>query len=373
MDKKRILIATNAFYPDISPRSFRATELAKEFVRQGHEVKVLTHPRIGTAEYCKVHNVEFKNLGDLTWPVPTVKGTGIVRFFWRVVTRFSMLLLEYPFIQIMPLLKKGLEGESGYDALISVAVPYPIHWGVAAVRSKKNPIAKIWIADCGDPYMGQENDTFKPPFYFGWLEKKFCRKADYITVPTQSAVKGYYKEFRHKIHVIPQGFRFEDVKVYDGPMSGDKAIFGYGGMFIPGRRDPSELLGFLNSLDESYRFEFHIYTITPQLAEPYAAASKGRIVLKKVTDRDSLLFEMSKMDFVVNFENIGNTQTPSKLIDYAIIKKPILSIKTGDLKKDTVLEFLNKDYSHALVIEDYQQYRIEKVAQKFLNLIEPTA
>lgn len=370
MEVKKILIVTNAFYPDISPRSFRATELAKELVRQGHSVKVLTHPRKGTADFCEVHGIEYKNLGDLTWPVPTIKGSGIVRLFWRAATRFSTLLFEYPFIQIMPLLKKGLKDESGYDALISVAVPYPIHWGVAAVRNNKNPIAKTWIADCGDPYMGQENDTFKPPFYFGWLEKNFCSKADFITVPTQSSIKGYYKQFHNKIRVIPQGFRFEDVKIYQGPKTTSKVIFGYGGMFIPGRRDPSELLTFLNSLDHTFSFEFHIYTITPQFVEPFIAGSHGRIVIKTVTDRESLLFEMSKMDFVVNFENIGNIQTPSKLIDYAILKKPILSIKSGDLKTNTVLEFLKGDYTNGLVVDDCDQYRIEAVTRKFLHLIE---
>ena len=369
MKSNKILIVTNAFYPDISPRSFRATELAKELVRQGHSVKVLTHPRTGTAAFCANLGIEFKDLGHLTWPIPTVKGSGIVRLFWRVVTRFSTLLFEYPLIQIMPLLKKGLKGESGYDALISVAVPYPVHWGVAAVRSKENTIAKRWIADCGDPYMGQENDTFKPPFYFGWLEKKFCRKAEFLTVPTAASIKGYYPEFHSKIKVIPQGFRFEDAKIYDGPKTSDKIIFGYGGMFIPGRRDPSELFNFLNALDESFEFEFHIYTITPHLVTPFIEASKGRIQLKPIVDRDALLFEMSKMDFVVNFENIGSTQTPSKLIDYAILKKPILSVKFGDLKTEVVNEFLKENYQNSMKIENTAQYRIENVAQQFLELI----
>lgn len=368
MDNKKILLTTNGFYPDISPRSFRATELAKELVRQGHKVKVLTHPRPGCAEFCAANGIEFKDLGMITWPTPTIKGSGIARLFWRVTARFSSLLFEYPFIQLMPMLKRGLKGESGYDMLISVAVPYPIHWGVAAVRSAKNQIAKIWVADCGDPYMGQENDTFKPPFYFGWLEKKFCRNANYITVPTAAAVKGYYPEFHDKIRVIPQGFRFEDVKKYNGPKTTDKIIFGYGGMFIPGRRDPSELLALLNSLDESHAFEFHIYTATPALVEPFVEASKGRIQIRKILDRESLLYAMSQMDFVVNFENVGNTQTPSKLIDYAILEKPILSVKTGGLKADVVLEFLNGDYHNTLVIPDTDQYRIENVAKKFLAL-----
>lgn len=370
MASKKILIVSNAFYPDISPRSFRATELAKEFVRQGHVVKVLTHPRIGTDIFCKENGIEFKDLGHITWKAPTVKGSGIIKLFTRVITRFSTLLFEYPFIQIMPLLKKGLKDEKDYDILISVAVPYPIHWGVAAVRSKKNPIAKVWIADCGDPYMGQENDTFKPPFYFGWLEKKFCRKAEFLTVPTPSSIQGYYKEFHDKINVIPQGFRFEDVKKFEGEKTTDKVIFGYGGMFIPSRRDPSELFSLLNSLDESYNFEFHIYTITPSLVTPFIEASKGRIILKNIVHRDELLFEMSKMDFVVNFENIGNKQTPSKLIDFAIIEKPILSIKTGFLNKQIILEFLEGNYKNALQIENPDQFRIENVAQKFLTLAE---
>jgi len=367
---KKILIVANGFYPENSPRSFRATELAKELVRQGNTVKVITHCRTGTEAYCTSHGIDFKDLGQLTWPVPTVKGSGMVKLFWRVITRFSILLFEYPMIQLIPLVKKALKGEAGYDLLISIAVPYPIHWGVAAVRTDRNKIAKVWVADCGDPYMGQENDTFKPMFYFGWLEKKFCRKADYITVPTAASIKGYYSEFHSKIKVISQGFRFEDIAVFQGEKDTNKVIFGYGGMFIPGRRDPSEFLAFLNSLDSDIVFEFHVYTTTPHLVLPYVAASKGRIVLQDLVDRTALLYALSKMDFVLNFENVGTAQTPSKLIDYAIINKPILPIVTGHLNKTTVMEFLGRNYTGGFIVDSPDQYRIENVAKKFLSLLE---
>ena len=202
------------------------------------------------------------------------------------------------------------------------------------------------------------------------MERKFCRKASYITVPTLAAIKGYYEEFHPRIKVIPQGFRFEDVKLYTGEKQTEKVIFGYGGMFIPGRRDPSEFINFLNTLDSSINFEFHIYTSTPQFVQPFIDPSRSNIQLKPVLDRDSLMFEMSKMDFLVNFENAGTSQTPSKLIDYAILKKPILSIKFGDLKENDVLMFLNKNYESALIIDQPDQYRIENVAQKFITLIE---
>ena len=369
MDVKKILLITNAFYPEISPRSFRASELAKELARQGHEVTVLTHPRDGAKSFCDNNNIQFKSLGMLTWFVPTLKGSGVVLLFYRIILRLSVLLFEYPNLQIVFLAKKALKNEKDYDALISIAVPYPIHWGVARVRTKKNPIAKYWIADCGDPYMGQENDTFKPPFYFGWVEKWFSRKADFLTVPTNDSIKGYYPEFHSKIKVIPQGFRFEDVKLYEGQLSNNKVIFGYAGMFIPGRRDPSEFLQFLNSLDDSISFEFHIYTLTPKFVEPFVLESNGRIILKEVLPREDLLYELSKMNFMVNFENVGSTQTPSKLIDYLIIDKPVLSVAFGNLKKEELLDFLRGNYESKMILPNKENYRIERVANQFISLM----
>lgn len=364
---KKILIVSNAFYPENSPRSFRTTELAKELVRQGHVVKVITHPRVGLEAFCEQKGILFKSMGNLTWLIPKVKGKGLIRLFWRAVTRFSDLLFGYPGIQLIFLVKKALQGEKGYDALISVAVPYSVHWGVARIWSKK--IAKVWIADCGDPFMGQENDSFKPMFYFGWVEKWFCKKTDYLTVPTEKSIHGYYPQFHHKIKVIPQGFRFEDIQLFDGQKNKDKMVFGYAGMFIPGRRDPSEFLNYLNNLDESINFEFHIYTTTPQFVTPFVNENSSRIVLKELVSREKLLYELSKMQFVVNFENAGTTQTPSKLIDYLIIDKPVLSIKYGDLKAPIVDEFFAENYSNKMILPEKNIYRIENVAAKFLALI----
>lgn len=73
--QKIILIVTNAFYPENSPRSLRATELAVELSKQGHLVSVITHPREGIESFCETHNVRFKSLGTLTWPEPKIKGT----------------------------------------------------------------------------------------------------------------------------------------------------------------------------------------------------------------------------------------------------------------------------------------------------------
>ena len=369
VSKKKILIVCKGFYPLNSPRAFRAAELAKEFARQGHHVTVLTpkdpdvHP-----PFEKEYGVTIKDLGQPRWKEVAIKGSGPVLLIRRALRRFSNLLFEYPDIELTGMVKKALRKESGYDLMISIAVPYPIHWGVASVRTQRHPVAKTWIADCGDPYMGQKNDSFKTPFYFGYLEKKFCRKADYIIVPVEGAIDAYYPEFRNKIRVIPQGFRFEDIELQTKAQDNARPVFGYAGSFIPGRRDPSEFLDWLAGLDKDY--EFHIYTTHPKMVEPWLKKGAGRIQLKVLVPRTELLHRMCGMDFVVNFENVGNRQTPSKLIDYAIINKPVLSVRTGELDTNTAAGFLDGDYSNSYSIENPDQYRIGNVCSKFLHLRE---
>ena len=90
--------------------------------------------------------------------------------------------------------------ETGYDLLISVAVPYPIHWGIARIRTKGNKMGKIWVADCGDPYYGCKTDSFKKMFYFKYIEKWFCRKTDYISVPKSN---GYQSLHTGLTNIIP--------------------------------------------------------------------------------------------------------------------------------------------------------------------------
>ena len=367
--KKKILLVSRSFYPDNSPRSLRTAELAKEFARKGHDVTIIT-PRVKEhLEFEQIHKVKIIDLGQPKWQLIDLKGSGLILLLRRFIRRFSGLLFEYPNIELAGMVKRALKRGGNYDVLISIAVPYPIHWGVAAgwsKNSKKNP-AKKWIADCGDPYMGQENDTFKRPFYFKYVEKWFMRKADYITVPTTGAIQGYYTEFHSKIKVIPQGFRFEDIEIYQEATQSIHPVFAYAGMFIPGRRDPSEFLDYLCSLNQ--KFEFYIYTNTTQLIEPFRNRSEGRIKIMQFLPREKLLFELSKMDFMVNFENVGSKQTPSKLIDYTIIEKPILSIQTGNLNKEVINEFMMGNYENAKIIKNPNQYRIENVYKEFLKII----
>jgi hypothetical protein len=368
---KKILIVTKAFFPENSPRSHRATELAKAFSRMGHKVKVIC-PRIDPehSQFEKDQNLQIADLGPIRWKPIALTGTGLLYWVRRLVKRFTNLLIVYPDIELLWLTRKALRNEKNYDLLISVAVPFSIHWGVAWARTAKHRIATTWIADCGDPFMGQENDTFKYPFYFKYVEKWFSRKTDFLTVPTEGAIQGYYPEFHQKIKVIPQGFNFEEkFPEVQSVRNGRKIAFAYAGMFIPGRRDPREFLKYL--LETSSDFEFHIFTASSALVKPFVDRDdQKRIILHPVISRNELLAQLNNMDFVVNFENIGSKQTPSKLVDYVIVQKPILSIKTGSLQTSIVAEFLEGNYENQYRVQNPEQYKIGEVSKRFLDLLQ---
>ena len=367
MEKVKILIISSAFYPEISPRSFRATELAKEFHRQGHSVTVITRRRDYDYSYfLDQYPIELKMWKKSIFkqvPESTIK---LFSLFARVVNRLLQMLIEYPAIEEMFQVHKKLKREKGYNLAISFAVPYPVHWGVAWARSVKNPISKVWVADCGDPYMGDVIDSFKKLFYFEYLEKWFCKKADYISIPIQTAIKAYYPQFHHKIKIIPQGFSFDLNEKKKNYTKNNIQSFAYAGSFLKGSRDPSKLLMFLKKLD--IPFKFYIYTNNIDFLDEHRKDLNERLIISNYVPRDQLLENLSKMDFLINFDNNTKLNSPSKLIDYIIVNRPVLNI-TNEFDSSELLEFLHGDYSKQMELPDPEKFHITRVSKQFLELI----
>lgn len=367
MLKKKILIVSRSFYPLISPRSFRTTELAKELARQGHEVTVITSfiKEINYSDLGRKLNITFKDLGLLKYKPLNLKGNKFFVLFKRFINRLALMAFEFPDIQLMPKVVKSLKREEGYDLLISIAVPYPIHWGVAWARNKKNLIAKTWVADCGDPYMLCKLDTFNKWFYFEYVEKWFFRKTDYIAIPFKGAKSAYYKEFHSKIEIIPQGFDLNEFKIPKHIFPNPTVTFAYCGGFIAGKRNPSKFLNFLSK--QSNDFKFVVYTKKKDLLTPFLKKLGNKIEIRDYVPRAELIIAISRMDFLINFDNNVGEQLPSKLIDYAITQRPILNI-TNNLEKENILSFINGNYTSALKMNNIKDYDIKNVATKFLNL-----
>ncbi|WP_159800585.1 glycosyltransferase [Flavobacterium sp. MK4S-17] len=366
MDTKKVLIVAKSFFPMLSPRAFRATELVKELARQGHDVTVYI-PKEDSVhlEFEKEHNIVIKDLGKNKFPEITFSGGGVSGTIKRGLKRALGLLLEYPDVQLVGRVSKALKNESGYDLLISIAVPYPIHWGVAASIGKSHKPAKVWVADCGDPYMGDISDSFKKLFYFKYVEKWFFKKTDYISIPIESAKKGYYPEFHKKMVIIPQGFNFDEVD--KGSYTPNPVpTFIYAGGFIPGFRDPVPFLKELVTIDKP--FKFIIYTKNNTLIKPFISQLGDKLEVRPYINRNELLKILSQADFLVNFNNADVIQSPSKLIDYKLSGRPILNVEYSSVDRKVIDEFFDANYSNAHKIDNIDDYNIKNVAKKFLEL-----
>ena len=364
----KVLIISGAFYPQNSPRSFRTTELAKELVRQGHEVKVyIPDFHHDFSEWKDDYPaLEICQTKQLTWKDIKLHGNGLNYWIRRIYRRILVQFFEYPAIQWYLKMPRILRDENQFDLLISVAVPHPIHWGIARCVKKGMNLSKTWVADCGDPYMGCKTLSYKPPFYFARLEKLFCRNANYITIPIETAKEGYYPEFRDKLRVIPQAFNFDEIKIGAPYIPNEIITFAYAGTFVQGERDPGPVLDYLSTIDCDFRFV--VYTRQRNLFEKYIPVLANKLVLKHYIPRNELIYEMSKMDFLLNLEYGTTVQRPSKLIDYALIKRPVLSVYSQQLDVDKLNAFLHRDYSQQFHFENLEAYDIKNAVKKFIDL-----
>lgn len=367
---KRILIVSGSFYPTNSPRSYRTVELSLEFARKGYLVTTLVPDRgYNYSNERKLDEIEILTFQHKkSKKSPSTRKRLVQRFF----ERFMKLCFEYPDILMSFKLNKVMQSlGTKYDVIISIASPYPIHWGVALALRKKSELADTWIADCGDPYMGcniNANIFNKHPFYFKWIEKWMFNKVDFITVPIKEAISAYYVEFHSKIVVIPQGFAFAEDKESVKFVKNDPIKFCYAGLFYKTLRDPRPFLNYLSTLKMEFRFIIYTNSNGRDLIKPYKNRLKDKLVINDLISRDDLLEVLKTMDFVVNLKNESTSQSPSKLIDYSLAGRPILSISANEPNINIINGFMNHNYKSQMIIPDIKKYHISNVVNDFINL-----
>ena len=366
MKKLNIVIISGVIFPRIAPRAFRATELAKAFAKKSHNVTLISS--LGEYDYSNFQDqtgIIVKNLGTPYFALRNSDGNIKVPFWKKIIIFLLMKPFYFPDILLMNRSKKAILKEDKIDLLISIAIPYPIHWGLSFIN-KKNRNFNTWISDCGDPFMG--NSVVKPFFYFKYLEKHWGNKTDFISVPVDEAKQAYYEEVADKIYVIPQGFDFSEVKLSEYSKN-RIPTFLYAGLFYPEKRDPTNFLKHLASLDID--FKFIVYTSKTDLLKPFIEVLSDKLEIRESVDRETLMMEMSKMDFIINITNSGTTaQVPSKLIDYCLSKRPILEISSefNNNEKANFENFLNENYIDQKTIDNFEQYDSKNVAEEFLKL-----
>lgn len=360
----KILVVSAYFHPMITPRAFRTTELVKELCKRGHQVVV--YIPFSNYDYSSFgdYNLKILFFGKRSLSISLPNGKNVFSKGIRCIYRLFSHYTEYPYIKCYFNIPRMLSGlTDNFDVLISIAAPHAVHWGVCKALEYNPNLSKLWIADCGDPFMG--DSVSKHPFYFKYFEKKFSQRADFITVPVESAKKAYYQDCRNKIRVIPQGFDFAPfVGIENYYKKHTIPTFAYAGSLYRGYRDLDNLIDYLSTKDN---FLFILYTPQSTLVNSYKNKLGNKLEVRPLIPRIELIKELARMDFLVNIENLGSVQVPSKLIDYGLTKRPILQVSRR-IDKLLVDEFLDFDFHRGYVVENLSQYNIMNVVDEFYKL-----
>ena len=144
--------------------------------------------------------------------------------------------------------------------------------------------------------------------------------------------------------------------------------FAYSGAIYPGQRDPRAFLTFLSTVD--FNFKFVVFTNNPSYYAEFKVLLNDKLELKPYIPRKQLIYELSKVDFLINLKNPDAMQLPSKIIDYLQANRPIMEVSSNFSEQEIAIfmEFINGNYNNQLSGFDIQHYNIKNVAQKFIDL-----
>lgn len=376
--KKRILIVGYHFYPQNTPRAFRTYELVKEFVRRGIEVDlILPNKEIfsGHSRVLKKFNLlNIEYLGDnrsfkKTSLASSLKFNNYFRNIAKQIYRYFNPFSETQ--SYINLVYKYLRCHNvRYDLILAIAHPFSTLVGTARAIRHNDILEEcsVKVAEYSDPFTLQSTMKMFPLYRI--LDKWIANTFDYISIPTEKAVSSYIKlKIADRIKVIPQGFDFSEVElnVYN---ENSIPSFGYAGVFYEKIRNPEVFFDYLLTLE--YDFRFYLFTsssntVTNGFINRYKDRLQEKLVLFYDIPRLELIKKLSTLDFLINIDNTSNNQVPSKIIDYALAKRPTYSFSQHNFDTAEFQQFIDRDYEKSLSV-DIARYDIRNIADQFLHL-----
>jgi hypothetical protein len=386
IEKKKILITTYFFYPSNTPRAFRITALAKCLSQKGYTVTVVTNTKYDFETFSAETGIEVISIAEkvsLT-PVKTVSfealHTNSTTLFENIVSRFKtsirkLLLFLLPdghlfsfAFKLCLQLKKLKVNE--FDVVISNSNPFVVHLGTALALSKSK-FKNISIAETGDPYFYSQ---YVLAFYQKYIEKWTLSKFTYITVPVENAVNDYqFFGMLNKVKVVPHGFFLNEIEPAKFNPN-DILSFAFAGRLYKNIRNPANFLTYLVEECENINFQFILFTDlrnkdTLEILTPFITSLSNKLIIRPMLPRVDCIEQLSQMDFLVNFNNDTNNQTPSKLVDYTLAKRPIISMSNNfcQIESEIFNEYIDKNYTSYVPI-DISDFDIQNVVKKFEGL-----
>ena len=408
-----ILIISHSFYPSSDPRANRWTEIAKNFQKNGHQVKVITSSssrkllktfNIDGLEVQEIYDPLFKytkNVLKIPNNITKKNNRNPILFFSKFIYKYKWP--DYAFLWIPFGIYFGMKliNKYNFDLIISVSNPFSSHVIALLLKKKKS----LWIADYGDPFSFERlypsNNQKLYNKLNSFVEKLVIKKSKFITLTNENVKHEFLNFFNsNKYVIIPPFFnRIYSTKNYiknNIYFEHDKINIVYSGTLYSKIRNPLFFLDFIKkinlNLDKKIVIHFfgnigdcnYLLNYDSDLIKIHGGVSLPELIL--IIKQSTLL---------LNIGNKSTYQLPSKIFEYMISQKPILNLiyDTTDLtipilhKYNASINIINtKLYMNANEKEIIQfllfpnkvdtkylkditdKYSIESVSNMYLNL-----
>jgi hypothetical protein len=289
--------------------------------------------RVAADSFCRVYEGQYQTV-RVDIPAAGAGSLGMWgRFFKRGKLDYDDLWVESA-VQAA----KGLLAGNSFSAIVTFAQPWTDHLiGLRLGRSSRLP----WIAHFSDPWVDSPYYESAPATTRNSCakqEKAVVRNADavvFITQETADLVMAKYpSEWQNKAYVVPHGFDDELLGNIPKSTTARKRLrLVYTGDFY-GKRSPSGLFRALRLLNErrplADSLEVAFIGFTPEEGIKEAADyGLSQIVHFHATVNPVKCLEMawdSDVLLLIDMPGIDNVFLPSKLIDYLMLRKPILGL-----------------------------------------------
>ncbi|MDI6746172.1 MAG: glycosyltransferase [Rhodocyclaceae bacterium] len=350
----KLLIITYSYTPDLTPRAFRWSAVAAQWVQMGHEVHVLCAsqgPTAGPDDGVTIYRVRdwlLNASARVTPGVASAQSTGMsaridaLRALFRKAIRALWRALYWPDYAcgwVIPATRAAhaLCAANHYDWIVSVSHPFTGH--VVGMLAKGRAPASRWLVDIGDPFYLMKEPSPNNRHLYAWIsraiEHRVVAGADMISVTTESTRWLYEANFplpADKVQVVPPLLSLPESPPPSPRAEGRPIRLVFVGTLYRNLRSPKFLLACFAALIATLperQMELHFYGAINDCAENLASVPeslKPALFVHGMVGRGEVLQAMLDADVLVNIGNNSESQLASKVIEYMAVGKPILNL-----------------------------------------------
>lgn len=284
-------------------------------------------------------------------PVASIDDSRPMLAVWRLLPSLQMLPdARRPWIRPAIAAARRLMAAERFDAVVSFAQPWSDH--LVALRLRQD-LGLPWVAHFSDPWSDSpyfDGPTWVRRRWRQWEELVVGRADAVVFVSEQTrelVMRKYPAAWRTKAHVVPHGYDPDIARALPPvSMAHERLRLVYTGNFFAGRT-PDGLIEAIVSLPPAMRNRLEVRFVG-QMAPGYDRHIESRGVHDIISLRGPMSFldsvkEAAAADvlLVVDAPNEkGSVFLPSKLVDYVMLKKPILGLTPRSGASASLLERL---------------------------------